>query len=312
MSTEPRNRPTRWIVLGAGAVGASIGALLHRAGIEVVLIARGEHGRTVRERGLHLRQPDRDERMLLPCVESASEIEFAPGDCVLWSTKLGDGEEALANLARYAGAETPIVCAVNGVAGEGMARAHFRDVVSMVVWLPATHLVPGEVLLYSEDVPGVLDVGPDSPTARSVAADLREAGFDSECRADIQAWKHAKWITNLGATAQALVTDHPMDVAALARAEGEAVLDAAGLDRIPTEDLLERCSSVRGAPIDGEDRAGGSTWQSHQRGKALETPFLESAIADLARKHGLEAPINEGLARAAATGRRLSAAEVSG
>ena len=44
----------RFIVYGAGAIGAVIGAGLQQAGYEVVLIARGAHAQALRERGLRV------------------------------------------------------------------------------------------------------------------------------------------------------------------------------------------------------------------------------------------------------------------
>ncbi len=41
----------KYVVYGAGAVGGVIGANLHRAGIEVSLVARGEHLAALRSRG---------------------------------------------------------------------------------------------------------------------------------------------------------------------------------------------------------------------------------------------------------------------
>ena len=43
---------TRYVVIGAGAVGGSTAAELHLAGRQVLLIARGRHLELVRERGL--------------------------------------------------------------------------------------------------------------------------------------------------------------------------------------------------------------------------------------------------------------------
>jgi ketopantoate reductase len=39
----------RFIIYGAGAIGATLGARLHQGGHEVVLIARGAHGDALRE-----------------------------------------------------------------------------------------------------------------------------------------------------------------------------------------------------------------------------------------------------------------------
>ena len=48
----------RYVVYGAGAVGGTIGGRLHEAGHSVVLIARGPHLETMRERGLTIQSPE--------------------------------------------------------------------------------------------------------------------------------------------------------------------------------------------------------------------------------------------------------------
>ncbi len=44
--------PLRFAVVGAGAIGAYVGAALARGGSEVVLIARGAHLRAMQEHGV--------------------------------------------------------------------------------------------------------------------------------------------------------------------------------------------------------------------------------------------------------------------
>ncbi|MFD7947374.1 ketopantoate reductase family protein, partial [Streptomyces sp. NPDC059744] len=47
-------------VLGAGAIGAFVGAALHRGGADVHLIARGPHLQAIRERGVRVISPRGD------------------------------------------------------------------------------------------------------------------------------------------------------------------------------------------------------------------------------------------------------------
>ena len=53
----------RYVVIGAGAVGGSIGARLHQSGHEVVLVARGEHLARMQADGLRFVSPDGDARL---------------------------------------------------------------------------------------------------------------------------------------------------------------------------------------------------------------------------------------------------------
>ena len=47
----------RYVVVGAGAVGGTIGVRLAEAGRDVVLVARGRHLDAIREHGLRLDDP---------------------------------------------------------------------------------------------------------------------------------------------------------------------------------------------------------------------------------------------------------------
>lgn len=310
-------RIERVVVLGAGAVGGAVGGLLFASGTPVVLIARGAHLDALADDGLELALPDRTYRLEVPTAASPAAVDWRPGDVCLWCTKLNDAEAALDALLAAAGPDLPVAALVNGVRGEALVAARFRSALSTLVWLPATHLEPGRVRLHSAGSLGVLDSGPatsaPSEALLALAAELCErfgrAGFDAVVRLDIERWKRAKWLTNLGGTAQALVTDDWRAVARAARAEGEAVLAAAGLEHVPVAELLARCGAVELAPVGGREREGGSTWQSHVRGRPLETPWIEAALAELAREHGLDAPVNRALAEAARAPRARRAAE---
>ena len=138
-------------------------------------------------------------------------------------------------------------------------------------------VIPGEVVKVGKFAVPVIGGAPDGPKEFEVEVLLPE---------------------DAGA-AQALRPDDWRALAQTAQAEGEAVLDAAGLARVPTAELLERVSAVRVAPVDGQRREGGSTWQSHALGKPMETPYLEGAMAALASEVGVPAPVNAALAEAA-------------
>ncbi len=304
----------RVIVVGAGAVGGAIGGLLHNAGTAVTLIARGAHLEALRRDGLTLRTPTQRLLLPVPCVSTIAEASPRPGDIALVATKLHDAEAAMDELVAVAGPTLPVVCALNGVDGERWASARFDAVASMLVWIPAVYLTPGEVRIYGAPCPAVLDVGPypcgSAAWIDALCGDLRRAGFDARARADIRPWKRAKWITNLGGAAQALISDDWLAVARAARAEGERVLDAAGLERVSQRALLERTKAVGPASIDGEERPGGSTWQSRARGRPLESRWIEGAMADLGRSLGVATPVLDALTAAAATARPLRAVDV--
>ena len=55
---SPRDDGRRYVVVGAGAIGGTVGGVLARAGVPTVLVARGRHAEILAAEGLTLRTPD--------------------------------------------------------------------------------------------------------------------------------------------------------------------------------------------------------------------------------------------------------------
>ena len=131
-------------------------------------------------------------------------------------------------------------------------------------------------------------------------AAFRSSGFESVARPDIARWKYAKLLMNLGNPVDALCPhdDDARRLVTMAREEGEAVLAAAGIDHVSEEeDRARRGDILRIVPIDGQRRAGGSTWQSLARGLPVEVDYLNGEIVLLGRLHGVPTPVNALLQR---------------
>src|SRR6201992_1351906 len=198
----------RYIVLGAGAIGAALGGMLQAAGSPVILVARGAHLAALRSRGLDLALPSRALHLAVQAVGKPSEIRFQPNDVVLLCVKSQDTEAAVAELSSVTQHELPVVCAQNGVENEAVVARYFAQVLSMVVYAPGQYLEPGRVSLHSEPVLGGLDIG-DYPSgvsdvARDLAADATRAGFDARTQEQIGRVRYAKLLSNLGNIVQAL------------------------------------------------------------------------------------------------------------
>jgi 2-dehydropantoate 2-reductase len=108
----------RYIVYGAGAIGGVVGARLFQQGLEVVLIARGDHLSAIRRDGPTSQSPVGSVRLRVPVLGHLSEVAFRGAeDVVLLTTKTQDNAQALGDLRHAAGAQTPVVCLQNGVEG---------------------------------------------------------------------------------------------------------------------------------------------------------------------------------------------------
>ena len=295
----------RYVVHGAGAIGGTIAAGLHDAGLDVVAIARGPHLDAIRRNGLRVERPGGETVTRIATAASPAEVEIAAGDVVILAVKSQDTPAALLALGG-ADPEATIVCAQNGVANERMALRRFPHVVGMHVWMSATHLEPGSTQVYA-DPPGVLDVGryPSGVTERAeaISGDLRSAGFDSRPQSDIMRWKHRKLLGNLANAITALLgagADRG-DLAERARAEGLTCYAAAGIDPVGRDEYERRVEPVRSdRSPGGTSQPGGSSWQSvMRRTGSIEADHLNGEIVLLGRLHGIPTPVNEVLQRSA-------------
>jgi 2-dehydropantoate 2-reductase len=294
----------RYVVIGAGAVGGTIGGRLHQAGRDVVLVARGPHGDAIRRSGLRLRDPDADAVLDIACVSDPAGVDWRDDDAVIVATKSHDADAALAAVADAAPASISIVCATNGLEAERLALRRFASVHALCVMLPGTHLEPGEVNAFSAPVSGILDVGRyplgDEAFDTIVAADLGAATFASRPVADVMARKRQKLLMNLANVLDAACPPGAdvSDIHDAARAEAVACFAAAGATvASDEEDRARRREAGLGMRrIDGERRGGGSTWQSLARGLgSTEADFLNGEIVLLGRLHDVPTPVNEAL-----------------
>jgi 2-dehydropantoate 2-reductase len=295
----------RYVVYGAGAIGGTVGARLHEAGREVVLIARGRQLATLRADGLTLLTPDRERRFLIPAIASPREIDLGHEDAVLLAMKSQDTAAALEELRAVADPDTAVACVQNGVENERLALRHFAHVYGVFTWVAAQHLEPGAVQAFATGPLGALDLGRvprgTDERAREIASDLQDAGFASRVDPDIMRWKYAKLLSNVGNAVEALLgPDAPGGgLVRRARAEALACYSAAGIRHATESEISERvAANEQLRPIRGRERLGGSSWQSLARGSgSIETDYLNGEIVLLGRLHGVSTPVNQVLCR---------------
>ncbi|MGH2894135.1 MAG: ketopantoate reductase family protein [Solirubrobacteraceae bacterium] len=303
----------RFVILGAGAIGGAVGSRLHQSGHAVTLIARGAHLEAIRRDGLTFVTPAERVVLAVPAVADPGAVPWSGDEVVLLATKGQDTLGALTALRQAAGAGVPVVCLQNGVDNERTALRLMREVYGAVVMLPAAHLEPGTVEAYGADTTGQIDVGryPDGVDARceEICAALSRSRLDSHPVPDVMRLKYAKLLLNLTNVVGALFAadERRRELSELVKAEGRAVLQAAGVsyvaDEITNIEARWRRWGVR--EIDGRRRAGSSTWQSLVRGTgALETDYLNGEIVLQGRLHGVATPLNQRLCELAAEAAR--------
>lgn len=289
----------RFIIYGAGGVGGTIGAELHLAGEDVILIARGAHLEAIQKHGLRYETPFRQERLPIPAVGHPRDIAFGEEDVVILTMKSQHTRDALDDLRRVAGDDVAVICCQNGVANEDMALRRFRRVYAMVVYLPGESLEAGVVQCHSVKKIGILDAGlyPSGvdPFIERVAARLEGANMACVPTAHAMAWKYGKLIQNTGnALAACRKGEDTRPLRKQLRDEAIQCYEAAGIGYKTVEEIQERRADIfEIGKIGGVARAGGSSWQSLANGRPdVETDYLNGEIVRLGRLHGVPTPAN--------------------
>lgn len=301
---------TRYVVIGAGAAGGTLAAQLHGAGIDHVLIARGESLAVLRERGLTFRRPGGTRQVPVTVAGGPDEVELTSDDVLVLTTKAQHAEAALQQWAWRpvdGGATTaaealPLLTLQNGLDTERAALRRFELVYGLSIWVPGHHVRPGDVTNGSPDRIATAWIGryptgaTDDARLAGIVEDLGRLEIVTQVVDDITRWKAAKLIGNLTNALDVLRGDSEADLeraTQLLEAEAREVLAAAGIEPV---DYATEITVDRGQPpVEVGDYVPGnkSTWQSLARGAgSVETDQLNGEIVLLGRLHGIKTPVN--------------------
>src|SRR6201994_4809854 len=321
--SSARDNNPRYVIVGAGAIGGTVGAVLTRAGIPTVLVARGRHAETLAVAGLTLRTPDGAFHTPITAVSGAEHLRLTPDDVLVFTTKTQQLDVPLQQwvdqpvhgpdvVPGTAGDRLPVLTALNGVAAEEKALRYFRRVFGVCVWLPAVHLEPGEVIARSWPVVGQFHIGrwpaplrtrADDEFLQQLAQTWSAAGIRVNAVDDVAPWKYNKLLSQLVNVVGALseVDADVSDLTTALRTEAEQVLRSAGIEFTSFEvSTAARVDGPMPRPVPGSDTgASNSTWQSLSRNTGhVETDYFNGEIVRIAHQHGIAAPLNAALARA--------------
>lgn len=86
----------RYVIMGTGAVGGTVGGRLAQHDIPVVWVARGEHGEVLAREGMTLRTPDETIEVRATVWASPEQAELGPDDVLVLAVKTQQAAEALA------------------------------------------------------------------------------------------------------------------------------------------------------------------------------------------------------------------------
>ncbi|HYP27175.1 MAG TPA: 2-dehydropantoate 2-reductase [Blastocatellia bacterium] len=312
-------KPSRYVILGAGAIGTAVGGLLLNAGSRVQLVARPAHAEAL-ARGVTIRQDGGEMRFKAYAVTEARRLAPESGDVLVIATKSQATEAAVDELSEIYDRATPIVCLQNGVRNEEIAARRFDNVYAALVMLSAVQLEPSVIRLpRGRDIAiGLYPEGVDDLSLR-MCEDLTRAGFDCIASAHVMAMKWGKLVANLNNATHAItgywlergMSEPEMrELMVAVREEGMRVLDAAGITYEPPAgapspiriremtDKLKQPFTPHTDPSarPEESRTYASMWQDlYLRRPSNEARFLNGEIIALGEKLGIATAYNSTL-----------------
>ncbi len=286
----------KFVIAGAGGVGAIIGASLAHAGHEVSWLARGRNLAALRTTGLSVVSP-LGNFALGPQQASDDARELGAADALIVAVKLYDLAALAPALAPLATPDTLVLPLQNGVEGPSILAAALpaaRVLKGMVVVKAALPL-PGRVVCKSgfvrirmggraglDALAGALNTG-NGMTA-TVSPDI-----------DDDVWRKFVMLASFSAVSclaratigQVLENTQAFDLLLQAVSEALSVARASGvtLPGNPRE-IVE--PQVKDLPREGKP----SMLEDLEAGRPLELDFLSGTVVRLGREHGVATPVH--------------------
>jgi 2-dehydropantoate 2-reductase len=278
-------------VMGAGAVGCYYGAMLARAGHEVVLVGRPSHVEAVKAHGLRLETQAFDAHVRMAASTEAGAVQGA--DLVLFCVKSTDTESAAAQIAPHLAPDALVLTLQNGVDNDARVRSVLsNDVAAAVVYVATEMAGPGHVRHHGR---GELVIAP-SRRSEEVARHLEAAGVPTQISGNVRGSLWAKLILNCAYNALSAVTQLPYGVLV----KGTGVTDV-------IRDVVAECLAVakaEGVVVPGDTDAAvrgiaqsmpsqySSTAQDLARGKLSEIDHLNGLVVRRGEALGVPTPAN--------------------
>ncbi|WP_167140412.1 2-dehydropantoate 2-reductase [Diaminobutyricimonas sp. TR449] len=323
----------RIAVLGAGAMGGTVAALLARAGHEVEVTARGPNLAAIAEHGIRLSGAWGE---YTAAVLAGPRLTVSPGLAIV-ATKAMDAAAVVRENADVL-AGVPLVVIQNGLGGleSVIEAAGGSDVVGALSMLAASYVAPGEITVTAA-AHTYVGSAHGSPAAAQAAASVLNTALPTSV---VDNFEGARWTK--------LLVNQVNALPAITGTSVQAVIDDPRLRRIMTRSMREtarvglargvRFATLQGitplavwalahAPLWVGERVPrgirkylgdvpnpASTLQSIRRGQPSEIDFLNGAVVEQALGTDVATPVNRTLTdlvhEVERTGRHLSTDEV--
>ena len=173
----------KYLVIGAGGTGGSIGAYMTEAGKDVTLIARGEHLKKMQERGLNMETTKKGNYTVHPIKATDMEHYNEQPDIIFVCVKGYSLEDTIPFIRRVAKESTIVIPILNiyGTGSKMQEQLLELLVTDGCIYIAGEIKEPGAILLRGDIfriVYGVRDPQEIRPELFTVAQDLKDSGIE--------------------------------------------------------------------------------------------------------------------------------------
>ena len=288
----------RIAIFGTGGVGGYFGGRLAQLGEDVTFIARGEHLRAIKEKGLRVDTRDGD-FVIHPAAATDNVSDVGAVDLVILGVKAWQVPEAAQAIKPLVGPNTVVLPLQNGVdaASQLVATLGSDSVVGGLCRIVSFVVEPGHIR-HAGFTPSVIIGELDNRrTDRIVTLEqlFKRAGLEISIATDIQVALWTKFLfiasfSGVGAMANApagVIRTDPQWRAQMLRAMQEiyALAHARGIN-LPANSIDTVTASVDALPED----ATSSMQRDIAAGKPSELESQNGAVVRMAHEAGIEVP----------------------
>ncbi len=285
------------LIIGAGGVGGYFGARLLQAGFDVTIAARGEHGRALAERGLSLREGERETRVEIPRLALDLESLRERFELILLAVKWPELEavcDTLPNLITPHGLVAPLL---NGLSSEEVVARYVgaQRTLAAVALMSAGLIAPGAIYVQPFARVGFAPFRPGQETdVARVAAMFERAGVPVQRSDDYRGMLWQKMLWNAPFNGVCALTRRPAGECAerleplLRRAMREVIAVAGAEGVVLPEQVADVMLQVARNQFPNSEP---SMLQDVRKGRPTEVEILQGEVVRRGQAHGVDTPV---------------------
>lgn len=294
----------RICMLGAGALGCSIGGTLAAGGSDVILMDRFQaHVDAINASGLKMRVGDEEKVVTITAYSDCQGL--APVDLIIVLVKSFHTRAAIESVLPIIGKETMVMSIQNGLGHEEiLADVVGRDhVLAAKTYVGGVFLEPGHIISSTKGKHtyiGELD-GQLTPRLHAVVAEFNQAGLLATASTNIYGTMWDKLLVNVATGALCGITRLPygelysvpeIETCALAAvAEGIAVARANNITLTSDDPRYFWQLAAEGLPPGFKT----SMLQSLDKGEKTEVDFINGSVVRWGERANIPTPVNQSL-----------------